>query len=108
MARSLAFRLSLAALVVTAAAGGGSSESSKPGPAPVEPQAPPAPDAPPLDHGAPSTTYPAFTPNAPQLLDKGGKILTNPVAVTIAWNDSPNAAVFEGLVDTIGASAYWR
>lgn len=76
-------------------------------PAPAPPPATMTP-APPDDHGSVSTKYPAFTPSVAQLVDKGGRILKNPVVVTVTWNDDPNVAVLESVGDTIGASDYWR
>src|SRR5579859_6927028 len=42
--------------------------------------------APPVDHGAPSTTYPAFAPNFAQITNQGGQVMTNPVVVAITWD----------------------
>jgi hypothetical protein len=97
--------VSMLALVV----GCGSSDASPPI-APVEPAAPPAttPTPPPDDHGAPSTTYPAFQTGMPALQNKGGKVLASANVVTVAWNDSPNATQWEALVDQLGASQYWK
>src|ERR1700722_15058679 len=38
-----------------------------------------------LNRGAPSTTYPAFTPFMPPIIDNGGSILASPQIVTITW-----------------------
>jgi hypothetical protein len=67
-----------------------------------------APDAAPdVDHGAPSTTYPAFTPDVGQITNNGGPVLPNPQIVTVTWSSDPNASYFEAFGDTIGASKYW-
>lgn len=107
--RVLAAVSSAAAFFSLVACGGSdASPSAAAAPAPTAPAA--TPDAPtaPVDHGAPSTQYPAFTPEVPKLLNKGGKVLTSPVVVTVAWNDSPNIATWEQFVDQLGASAYWK
>ncbi len=62
---------------------------------------------PPLDHGKPSTTYPAFKPDMPILQNNGGPVLTNPVIVTITWDTDPLQTQLETFGDTIGGSAYW-
>src|SRR5690242_14420979 len=46
--------------------------------------------APVVDHGAPTDTYPAFTPEVGQLVDNKGDILKNPVIVTVTWPDETN------------------
>ena len=81
---------------------------TKPGPG-ADGHAGGATDAPPGadDHGSVSTKYPAFTPDLPKLVNQGGAVLTNPVAVAVTW-DGPNRATYEGLVDTIGATDYWK
>jgi hypothetical protein len=75
-------------------------------PAPVDP-APAAVPAP-LDHGAPSTTYPAFTPAIGQLARNGGAVLKNPVIVTVTWPDDAQADQLEAFGDAIGAGQYWK
>ncbi len=65
---------------------------------------PPAP----LDHGAPSDKYPAFTPDVPQLRNNGGHVLANPVVVTITWPGDANVDTFEHIGDTLGATQYWK
>jgi hypothetical protein len=76
-------------------------------PAPVEPP-PAAPAAPVLDHGAPSTTYPAFPPAMGQLRHNGGAVLKNPVIITVTWPGDDKADQLETLGDTIGAGDYWK
>jgi len=78
--------------------------------APIEDAIPPEPDAapPPLDHGKPSDTYPAFTPDLAQLVDKGGGPLTNPIVVTVTYPGDVNADSYEKFGDKIGTSDYWK
>ncbi|MDB4936404.1 MAG: hypothetical protein JWP87_3376 [Labilithrix sp.] len=76
-------------------------------PAPVEPPAA-EPPAPVLDHGAPSTKYPAFPPAMGQLKQNGGSVLKNPVIITVTWPGDDKAADLETLGDTIGAGQYWK
>jgi hypothetical protein len=80
-------------------------------PAVEAPAAPPVatePPAPELDHGAPSTTYPAFAPAMGQLRNHGGGVLKNPVIVTVTWDSDDKASELETLGDTIGAGQYWH
>jgi hypothetical protein len=92
---------------------GGSSADTGPV-APVDEAPPPAapaptePTAPPLDHGAPSTTYPAFTPELAQIVSNGGKVLKNPTIVTVTWSTEANADTFEKFGDDLGPSEYWK
>jgi hypothetical protein len=76
-------------------------------PAPAEPPAA-EPAAPVLDHGAPSTTFPHFTPMMGQLRNNGGSVLKNPTVVTITWAGDDKADILEGVGDTIGAGQYWK
>jgi hypothetical protein len=76
-------------------------------PAPEDPAAA-TPAEPPLDHGAPSATYPAFKPDMGQLANGGGPVLKNPVVVTITWPNEPNVATFEGFGDQLGPTKYWK
>ena len=80
-------------------------------PAPTTPVPTPAPTSttptPPDDHGAVSTTYPAFKPAIAQLVNNGGSVLKNPVIVTVTWDGDTNADVFESVGDTIGGGTYW-
>ena len=76
---------------------------------PTPAEAPPAePVAPPLDHGAPSDTYPAFTPAMGQLKHSGGSVLTNPIIVTVTWPGNDTADQLETFGDTVGAGQYWK
>src|SRR5262245_33601608 len=58
-----------------------------------------APPPPPVDHGAPSDTYPAFKADVPQLRNNGGPILKNPKIVTVTWPDDTLAADLEKFGD---------
>ena len=60
------------------------------------------------DHGAPSETYPAFTPDVGQLVDNKGGFLQKPVIVTVTWPNESNADAYENFGDRIGSSAYWQ
>ena len=66
------------------------------------------PPAPMLDHGAVSTTYPAFPPAMGQLRSNGGSVLKNPVIVTVTWPGDSRANDLEQLGDTVGAGNYWK
>jgi hypothetical protein len=57
--------------------------------------------------GAPSSTYPAFTPWMAQLSNNGDAVLSAPTVVTITWDVDTSRALFEGFGDGIGASSYW-
>ena len=63
---------------------------------------------PPIDHGTPSTTYPAYAPDLPMLQNNGGAVLKTPVVVTITWPGERNADAFEKFGDLIGTSSYWK
>ncbi len=75
--------------------------------------APPVDAAPDADHGAPSTTYPAFHPEVAQIQNNGGPVLTDPVIVTVTWpgataaDTDPNVDQLEAFGDAIGSSAYF-
>jgi hypothetical protein len=107
--RGFAFACTLGLIV--GCGGSAASSSSQQHPA-DQPPAPPAnpgtPPAPPLDHGSPSDKYPAFTPDVPQLQNRGGHVLSNPVVVTITWPGDANADTFEHIGDTLGATQYWK
>ena len=55
-----------------------------------------------LDYGAPSSTYPAFTPDFGQLQYNGGYVMKNPVIVPITWNSDPSQASFDQFADAVG------
>src|SRR5262249_18720606 len=44
------------------------------------------------DYGAVSTTYPAFTVNAPQIVKGAGSVMPSPIAITITWTSDPDEA----------------
>jgi len=60
------------------------------------------------DHGAPSDTYPAFTPSMPQVINNGGDVLKSPTIVTVTFKGETDAAALETFGDMIGASSYWK
>jgi hypothetical protein len=60
-----------------------------------------------MDHGAPSTTYPAFTPDVGQITQSGGLIMSDPVIVAITWDSDPSQASFDTFVDSLGTTNYW-
>ena len=62
-----------------------------------------------VDHGMPSTTYPAFHPKPPQLFDYGGPVVATPHIVPVVFaNDDPATATQLGaFANAIGASTYW-
>ncbi len=75
------------------------------------PDTPPVPAVPPptpLDHGAVSTKYPAFTPATGQIATKGGAVLASPVIVTVTFTGDPQANDVEAFGDEVGAGAYWK
>ena len=107
----------LAAAAILGVACGAS--TSDPAPVVTMP-APPATDMPaatmppamkpppaPLDHGAISTKYPAFTPATGQIQMQGGAILAKPVVITVTWPNDAQATDLETFGDTIGTGAYW-
>lgn len=61
-----------------------------------------------VDHGAPSTTYPAFTVDVAQITDNGGPVLAAPVLVTVTWSSDPDAATWNAFDDGIGPTPYWQ
>ena len=66
-----------------------------------------ASDAGNVDHGMPSSTYPAFKPDMGQIVDNGGLVLSNPVVVSITWDSDPSQSMFDSFADGIGATKYW-
>jgi hypothetical protein len=64
--------------------------------------------APPVDHGSPSTTYPAYPPAFGQLMENGGYTMKNPVVVPITWNSDASQASFDTFADEVGATSYWH
>jgi hypothetical protein len=63
------------------------------------------PDA---DMGAPSSVYPAFTPEMPTIHAVGGPTLTAPAIVPITWAGDPLQAQINQFVGNLGASSYWQ
>ncbi|MGH7298095.1 MAG: hypothetical protein ACRELB_24360, partial [Polyangiaceae bacterium] len=64
--------------------------------------------APPVDHGSPSTTYPAFPPDMGQLANNGGYVMKNPIIVPITWNSDASQAMFDSFADALGTSDYYK
>ena len=60
------------------------------------------------DNGSPSTTYPAFMPFIPGVLDNGGPVLASPQIVTVTWTADTLHATWEAFGDDIGSTAYWK
>jgi hypothetical protein len=90
----------------TAGDDGGSDGGDDGGGAPVE--AGPVEAAPPLDHGAPSTTYPAFTPDVAQIAYNAGYVMTVPVIVPITWNADRAQSKFDSFVGAVGTTSYFH
>jgi len=61
-----------------------------------------------VDHGKPSTTYPAFKPEMPTLQGSSAAVLTAPKIVTVTWDTDPNVTQLEAFSDTIGNTDYWK
>jgi hypothetical protein len=61
-----------------------------------------------LDHGAPSTTYPAFTPSFAKLQNNGGLVMAHPIIVAVTWAADSSESSFQSFADNIGATAYWK
>jgi hypothetical protein len=61
-----------------------------------------------LDHGAPSTTYPAFTPDIGQIVYNAGYVMTTPVIVPITWDVDPWQGKFDTFAGTVGATTYFH
>jgi hypothetical protein len=55
-----------------------------------------------------SSSYPAFTPEMPQLVDNGGPKLTSAKIVTVTWATDTNAASLQDFDDKLGPSQYWK
>ena len=64
-----------------------------------------APDA--SDTDSPTSSYPAFPLDVPQVEKNQGAVLGAPVVVTVTWPGDANAATWEAFGDSIGASSYW-
>ncbi len=61
-----------------------------------------------VDNGAPSSTYPAFKVDVPQIVNGGGPVLAAAVVVTVTWSADTQAATWNALGDAIGSSSYWH
>ena len=105
--------------VADAAADGGADTSSAPDtradvtPADTRPEvdtaeAAPVDTGPVVDHGAPSTKYPAFAPVMPQLVNHGGAVLLKPVLVTVTFPSEKNVDAYEAFDDNLGPTSYWK
>ena len=57
---------------------------------------------------APAPHFPAFRPEAAQLLDNKGGVLTDPKIVSVTWSSDPNEAFYQTFTDTIGQSEFWK
>jgi hypothetical protein len=60
------------------------------------------------DHADHRGPYPAFQPDAPQIVNNGGTVMTAPVVVTVTWDGDANRTAYEALDDSVGRSRYWR
>jgi hypothetical protein len=60
-----------------------------------------------VDHGAASTTYPAFPIDVAQVGDNGGSVLATPQIITITWSTDTEADTWNAFGDAIGPSPYW-
>src|SRR5438477_816868 len=109
--------LALFVSVAGAACGSSGDEKNPTGPTPDAGTPTPGDDASadasseataPIDHGSPSTTYPAFAVETPRVVTHGGGApLANPYVVTVTWPGDPLAETFEDYGDKIGASEFW-
>lgn len=100
----------IAAILVTTGCGATASVEAPPGDVdrPGKPSSPPPPPVvAPDDHGSVSTKYPAYPPNIAQIVKQPGRVLKNPVVVTVTFATDPNAEKLEAVGDQIGASDYW-
>ena len=52
--------------------------------------------------------YPAFQPDAPQVVDNGAPTLSAMKIVTLTWAGDPFADALEAFGDGLGASPYWK
>lgn len=58
---------------------------------------------PPVSH-----LYPAFQPDAPQVVDSGAPTLSAMKIVTLTWDGDPFADALEAFGDDLGSSPYWQ
>ncbi len=61
-----------------------------------------------LDHGAASTTYPAFLPSVGQIQNNGGYVMQHPVIVPVTWHSDPNEAMFQQFAASVGGTSWWH
>jgi hypothetical protein len=61
-----------------------------------------------LDHGAPNTTYPAFTPDMGQITYNAGYVMSVPVIVPITWNVDTSQGKFDAFAGAVGATSYFH
>jgi hypothetical protein len=60
-------------------------------------------------NGSPSSTYPAFAADVPQVRANQGTVLKTPILVTITWPAvDPNVSTWEAFGDGIGSSTFWN
>lgn len=52
--------------------------------------------------------YPAFQPDAPQIVDNGAPTLSAMKVVTLTWDGDPFADALEAFGDGLGGSPYWK
>jgi hypothetical protein len=86
---------------------GGGDVATTPADAGTPPEAAVDEAPPPVDHGAPSTTYPAFAPSFGQIVDNGGYKMKSPIIVAVTWNSDPSQATFDSFADALGSTSYW-
>lgn len=61
-----------------------------------------------VDHGAPSTTYPAYAIDWPQLQGSDAGVLAAPRFVSVTFDGDPLRAGFESFLTAVGPSTYWQ
>jgi hypothetical protein len=66
------------------------------------------PDAGNLDHGAPSTTYPAYAIDWPQLIGSDAGIIAQPRAVAVTYDGDTLRSDVETMISNLGATPYWQ
>lgn len=57
---------------------------------------------------SPATPFPAFSPEAPQVVSQGGPVLAAPTVVAITFPNDPFVEDIETFVQQLGATSYWR
>jgi hypothetical protein len=60
------------------------------------------------DAGAPSDTYPAYTPDVGAIVKGNGYVMHDPVFVSVTWNVDAAQDLIDTFVDGLGTSAYWK